>query len=534
MTTASNGLWGRCLFDFNGFHVMLYPIGIQNFESLRKGGYVYVDKTDKIFDLASTGKYYFLSRPRRFGKSLLVSTMEAYFQGKRELFGGLALERLEKEWKKYPVLHLDLSGASYRSKEDLDDKITKFLEKWENEYDVKRIYKTLSVRFSTIIDAVWDKTGTETVILIDEYDKPIIDNLDNPELCDYFRNTLQGFYSVLKEKDGYIKFGFLTGVSKIGKLSVFSGLNNLSDISMLPRYADICGISDNDLHSYFDDGVKELAEANSMTVGQCYERLAEMYDGYHFCRNSEGMYNPFSLLNTLKEKIFSEYWFETGTPNMLVKVMQETAFDITGLSDEEADSSLLSTVSTVFENPVPLLFQTGYLTITGYDEEFGIYRLGFPNREVKTGFLKFLFQYYIPGEQSSGATLVSKMAREIRNGRPEEMMKILEGLFARANYQIQGDAEKDFQYAMYIIFELLGEYVQTEKQTSNGRIDILMQTPKFVYIIEIKTDSSADDALRQIEDKGYDRPFAADSRRIYKIGINFSATDRRISEWKVI
>ena len=493
-----------------------------------------MDKTDKIYSLASSGKYYFLSRPRRFGKSLLVSTMEAYFQGKRELFRGLAMETLEKEWKEYPVLHLDLSGASYTSREVLDSKLANALDIWERQYDIQKRYSAASVRFANVIDAACEATGQQTVILIDEYDKPIIDNLDDPELQEYYRSALQGFYSVLKSKDGQIRFGFLTGVTKIGKMSVFSGLNNLNDISMESGYADICGISEDDLHKYFPESVSELAEANGMSEGQCYDRLAEMYDGYHFCRKGDGMYNPFSLLNTFKKREFNEYWFETGTPSFLVKIMQRTSYDITHLTDEEVDSSLLSTVNTVFENPIPLLYQSGYLTITGYDPEFALYRLGFPNREVKTGFLNFIFQYYVPGETTSGMTLISKMARALRGGKPEEMMKLLEALFARANYQIQGNAEKDFQYAMYIIFELLGEYVQTEKQTSNGRIDILLQTKDYVYIMELKVNGSADEALKQIEEKGYDRPFSADPRRLFRIGVSFSSANRRIDEWKVI
>ena len=512
---------------------MLYPIGIQNFEKLRDGDYIYVDKTDKLYNLVNQGGYYFLSRPRRFGKSLLVSTLEAYLQGKKELFKGLAIESLEKNWTEYPVLHIDLSGVTYDEEEVLPKVLGQKLSEWETAYGVTGTADIIGLRFQSVIKAAYENTGRPVVILIDEYDKPIIDNLDNPDIQEYYRKTLQGFYSVLKAMDGCIKFGFLTGVTKIGKLSVFSGLNNLRDISMLPQYADICGISEKDLHSYFPESIRELAAANSLTEEQCYAKLAEMYDGYHFCEDSVGMYNPFSLLNTFASNKFREYWFETGTPTFLVKVMQQTQYDISALSDQEVDSSLLSTVNTVFENPVPLLYQSGYLTIRGYDEEFGLYRLGFPNREVKTGFLNFIFQYYLPGEQTSGITLITKITRALRSGKPEDMMLLLESLFARANYQIQGDAEKDFQYAMYIIFELLGEYVQTEKQTSNGRIDILLQTKDYVYIMEIKTDSSADAALQQIDEKGYDRPFATDSRRLFRIGVSFSKENRRIEEWKI-
>ena len=512
---------------------MLYPIGIQNFKDLRNGGYVYVDKTDKIYNLVSTGKYYFLSRPRRFGKSLLVSTMEVYFQGKSDLFKGLAMESLEKDWMHYPVLHLDLGGKTYLGREDLDSVLDRHLNEWEALYGIGKRYPQPDMRFHDIIEGIYRKTGAKVVVLIDEYDKPVIDNLDNHALQEYYRSVLQGFYGVMKSEDECIRFGFLTGVTKIGKLSVFSGLNNLNDISMDSIYADICGISEDDLHEYFDGGVGELAEANGLSVEECYARLKKWYDGYHFSEDSPGIYNPFSLLNTLQKRKFHKYWFETGTPTFLVKVMQRTSFDITALSDEEVDSSLLSTVNTVLDNPIPLLHQSGYLTVTGYDSEYGLYRLGFPNIEVKTGFLNFIFQYYIPGEQTSGMTLILKMSRALREGRPEDMMQLLDSLFARANYQIQGDVEKDFHYAMYIIFELMGTNIQTERQTSNGRIDLLIQTDRFIYVIELKVDSSAEEALRQIGEKGYAKPFASDSRRLYRIGVNFSTSTRRIEEWKI-
>ena len=326
---------------------MLYPIGIQNFESLREGGYVYIDKTDKIYALVSTGKYYFLSRPRRFGKSLLVSTLEAYLQGKKELFKGLALESLEKDWTEYPVLHIDLSGVTYDAKEVLPEVIGQKLSEWETTYSVTNTSDILGLRFQSVIKTAYEKTGRPVAILIDEYDKPIIDNLDNPDIQEYYRKTLQGFYSVMKTMDRYIKFGFLTGVTKIGKLSVFSGLNNLNDISLESGYSDICGISDTDLHRYFGESVNELAAANDMTEGECYSRLAEMYDGYHFSRKSYGMYNPFSLLNTFKKKEFSEYWFETGTPSFLVNLLKRTDYDIRRIADNdvEIDSDMISGVN---------------------------------------------------------------------------------------------------------------------------------------------------------------------------------------------
>ena len=513
---------------------MLYPIGIQSFEDIRRGGYVYVDKTALIYKLAATGKYYFLSRPRRFGKSLLVSTMEAYFKGKKELFDGLAVASLEKDWTEYPVLHLDLSGVAYNQEEVIAKVLSNALCKWEKEYVSENNSDIPGIRFGNVIEAACRKTGRQVVILVDEYDKPVIDNLDRPELRDKIREELRGFYGVMKSKDGCIRLGFLTGVTKIGKMSVFSDLNNPKDISMDARYTDICGVSETDLTDCFAESVRELAEANGLSEEECRQKLALMYDGYHFCEDSTGVYNPFSLLNTFDSLKFREYWFETGTPSFLVKVMRKTSYDVTRLSSDLVGSSLLSDVNTAFLNPVPLLYQSGYLTIKGFDPRFNLYTLGFPNMEVKDGFLNFLLGYYAPIQSDSTNTLISLMSMDVESGNPEGFMTRLDALFARTNYQIQGDCEKDFQYAMYIIIELMGEYVETERTTSNGRIDILIKTKDYVYIIEIKTDSTPDDALAQIEEKGYARPFADDPRRVFRIGVNFSTANRRIDGWKVI
>lgn len=368
---------------------MLYPIGIQDFEKIRKDGFVYVDKTDLVYKMAQKGGYYFLSRPRRFGKSLLVSTLEAYFSGKKELFDGLSIAELEKDWIQYPVLRFDLSGKQYKSISDLTETLFQHLVKLEGLYGVKPQFESPEARFKDVIDAAYAKTGLGVVILIDEYDKPIVDSLGDEKLNESFRSLLQGFYGVMKAKDACIKFGFLTGVTKIGKLSIFSGLNNLKDISMDARYTDICGISDKDLKKYFGESVKELAVANDLSVEETYTQLAEMYDGYHFCEDSPGIYNPFSLLNTLDSKRFREYWFETGTPSFLVKMMKETSYDVTRLSGDEVGSSLLTNVDLAFANPVPYLYQFGYLTIKDYDKEYKLYKVGFPNKEVKDGFLNW-------------------------------------------------------------------------------------------------------------------------------------------------
>lgn len=514
---------------------MIYPIGIQNFEKIRTEDFLYVDKTAEIYKLAKEGRYYFLSRPRRFGKSLLVSTMEAYFSGRKELFSGLAIEKLEAEWKQHPVLHLDLSGVSYTDESVLERVLSDKLAKWETLYGAVNTSDILGLRFKEVIEAAYNKTGNQVAILIDEYDKPIIDNLGNEPTLSHLRSTLQGFYSVMKSMDARIRFGFLTGVTKIGKMSVFSGLNNLNDISMIPDYVDICGISETELHEYFDESISELSSANEMSKEDCYVKLKSMYDGYHFCEDSIGIYNPFSLLNTFQNKKFREYWFETGTPGFLVEVMRKTSFDVTTLENQTVDSTLMSNADAIFENPVPYLFQSGYLTITGYNDMFRLYQLGFPNQEVKNGFLNCLLKYYVPmSPDMSGTTLIYQLWHSITEGNPKLFMQILSSLFANTSYQIQGETEKDFQYAMYIISALLGEYVQVERTTSNGRIDLIIQTKEFIYIFELKVNADADVALRQIDEKGYARPFEGDSRKLFKIGVNFSTATRRIEDWKIV
>lgn len=494
-----------------------------------------MDKTAEIYKLAKEGRYYFLSRPRRFGKSLLVSTMEAYFSGRKELFSGLAIEKLEAEWKQHPVLHLDLSGVSYTDESVLERVLSDKLAKWETLYGAVNTSDILGLRFKEVIEAAYNKTGNQVAILIDEYDKPIIDNLGNEPTLSHLRSTLQGFYSVMKSMDARIRFGFLTGVTKIGKMSVFSGLNNLNDISMIPDYVDICGVSETELHEYFDESISELSSANEMSKEECYVKLKSMYDGYHFCEDSIGIYNPFSLLNTFQNKKFREYWFETGTPGFLVEVMRKTSFDVTTLENQTVDSTLMSNADAIFENPVPYLFQSGYLTITGYNDMFRLYQLGFPNQEVKNGFLNCLLKYYVPmSPDMSGTTLIYQLWHSITEGNPKSFMQILSSLFANTSYQIQGETEKDFQYAMYIISALLGEYVQVERTTSNGRIDLSIQAKEFIYIFELKVNADADVALRQIDEKGYARPFEGDSRKLFKIGVNFSTATRRIEDWKIV
>ena len=511
---------------------MLYPIGIQSFSEIREGGYVYVDKTPQIYNLASTGKYYFLSRPRRFGKSLLISTMEAYFSGKKDLFKGLAMETLEKDWMVHPVLHLDFTGSKYSSVEDLREALDQHLRMWEEKYDVTNRFTTAESRFKAVIDAAYRKTGNKVVILIDEYEKPVIDNIDNEELADVFRRELQGFYSVIKGKDECIRFAFLTGVTKLGKMSIFSGLNNLNDISMDLQSSDICGVSEAELKANFDSSVEELAENNVLSKEECYAKLKTLYDGYHFHHKAAGVYNPFSLLNTFKSNEFRMYWFETGTPTFLVRYLKKGNYDLEGISKDEVSVETLTGTNYVSPQPITLMYQTGYLTITGYDERFRSYTLDYPNEEVRSGFLNSLSQLYAPS-LIQGDFSVSKFVRDIERGDVEGFMSRFTAFLAGNSYEIQGNLELYFQNTMYIMFRMMGLYVRTEYQTSRGRIDITIDTDKYVYIIELKRDQSPEAALAQIEEKGYAQPFLASGKQIIKLGINFSSETRTIDGWKM-
>ena len=515
---------------YYGGRNMLYPIGIQSFEEIRNGGYVYVDKTALIYKLTSTGKYYFLSRPRRFGKSLLVSTMEAYFSGRKELFNGLVMASLEKDWVSYPVLHLDLTGAAYLSIDELYSKFNSFLSKYEERYDICTGERVASVRFENIIDVAYRKTGQKVVILIDEYEKPIIDNIDNPELMEQFRRELQGFYSVIKGKDNAIRFAFMTGVTKLGKMSIFSGLNNLNDISMDARYADICGISEQELKSYFGESVRTLAEMNGLSEEECYKKLASMYDGYHFHYRSPGIYNPFSILNTFNANEFRMYWFETGTPTFLVRYLKQGNYNLDNIAKNDVSVETLTGANYVSPAPITLMYQAGYLTIKDYDQRFNTYNLDYPNEEVKSGFLNSLSHLYAPA-LAGGELSVYQFIRDIEKGDSKSFMERLTAFFAGNSYEIQGDLELYFQNVMSIMLKMMGLYVKTEYQTSNGRIDILFDTDKYVYIIELKRDQSADIALKQIEEKGYDKPFLASGKQIIKLGINFSSETKTIDGW---
>jgi len=510
-----------------------YPVGVQDFESLRKDNYLYIDKTALIYKLVSTGRYYFISRPRRFGKSLLVSTLSAYFQGKKELFEGLAIEKLEKEWKRVPVFHLDLNNGKYDSLEGLNAVLNDHLSRWESIYGTRPSEQTLSLRFAGVIERAHQQTGERVAILIDEYDKPLLQNIGNDEMQEKLRATLRSFYSVIKGNDKDITFGLLTGVTKFGKLSVFSDLNSPDDISISRQWSALCGITEEELCTQLSVGIDEMAEANGMTHDETLARLKKKYDGYHFHQNTEGVYNPFSLLCALRKREFEDYWFETGTPSFLVTLLKQSNYNLNNLVRERQTADNLNSIANAELNPVPMLYQSGYLTIKGYDERFRKYLLGFPNEEVEIGFISFLLPCYVRTTRESPDFFVEQFVEEVESGDVNNFLKRLQTMFADNSYTVQGDKELYFQNTMYVIFKMMGFYVDIERTTSYGRIDMVVKTNDNIYVIEIKLDGTADEALKQIEEKGYAAPYAMDKRKLYKIGINFASDIRGISEWKI-
>ena len=514
---------------------MKYPIGIQNFGEIRRDGYVYVDKTALMHKLVAEGKYYFLSRPRRFGKSLLLSTLESYFQGERELFEGLAVAKLEDKWDRHPIFHLDLNSREYKDESSLVAELNRHVETWEKEYGCEE-YKDRAIeeRFLHVIIAAFEKTGKRVVILVDEYDKPMLQAIGNEAMQAAYRSTLKAFYGVLKTCDRYIRFAFLTGVTKFGKVSVFSDLNNLVDISFDRRYSAICGVSEAELQGYFDASVAGLAEMNGMTKEECYDRLKLDYDGYHFDWNTPSIYNPFSLLNTLSSCQFRDYWFETGTPTFLVHQLQKTNYRLENMTEEKLSADTLNSIDIMDENPLPLLYQSGYLTIKDYDSRFKTFRLGFPNREVREGFVKYLVPFYTPKNENKSLFSIDLFIKEVEQGDAEGFMRRMEAFFANGDYALMGNKELYFHNAIYVFFTLLGFYVEVERHTTDGRMDVLVQTKDYIYIFELKIDQNAEVALKQIEEKGYARPFASDSRKLFKIGVNFSTEKRCIDDWKVV
>jgi hypothetical protein len=507
------------------------PIGVQNFESLRNDKYLYVDKTTLLYKLVTTGRYYFLSRPRRFGKSMLLSTLNAYFSGKKELFKGLAIEKLENDWIEYPVLHLDLNTSEYKTEDDLRNKLSSNLSYWEQQYGENNNQIGLGDRFEGVIRRAYEKTGQRVVILVDEYDKPVLQAIENEKLQDSFRSILKGFYGALKSMDACIKFAFLTGVTKFSKVSVFSDLNNLEDISLDRPYASICGITDEEIDTVFVPYVQRLAQATDRSYDDVRNELKLQYDGYHFVYNSVAVYNPFSLLNTFKKNEFNNYWFETGTPSYLVHLLKKYHYKLEDMASAQVSDKALRGIQSQSSDPIPMIYQSGYLTIVGYNPTYKLFQLGIPNKEVEDGFYNYLLPNYANVSESQSEFYIANFVEEIKTGKIDEFFKRLSSLFADTPYELVKDLENHYQNVLFIVSKLMGFYVKAEYHTSEGRIDLVLQTPAYTYVMEFKLNGSAEEALAQINSKNYSLPFAADNRKVIKIGVNFSSTTRNIERW---
>ena len=510
-----------------------YPIGIQNFESLIKDGYYYVDKTHLVHKLVTEGRYYFLSRPRRFGKSLLISTIQAFFEGKRELFKGLAIDQLTDDWTPHPVLHLDLNTQKYDRPDSLEKVLDDALNGWEKIYGSSPTEYGPAMRFNGIIRRAHEKTGHRVVILVDEYDKPMLQAIGNEELQHAYRETLKPFYGALKSRDGDIRFAMLTGVTKFGKVSVFSDLNNLNDISMWNRFYDVCGISESELEAQFKEDIVELAQANGMDYDACLAELRRMYDGYHFEEDAPGMYNPFSLLNTFAKKKFGYYWFETGTPTYLVKLLQIHNYDLDDMAHNVTSEDVLNSIDAASTDPIPVIYQSGYLTIKDYDKEFGLYTLGFPNQEVERGFVRYLMPFYTNVPPTKTAFEIKRFVMDVERGDYDAFLSRLRTFYADIPYEMQRNLEVHYQNVLFIVFRLMGFHVGVDYHTSNGRVDLVLKTKARIYVMEFKFDGTAEEAMRQIDEKGYATPFMADGRQVVKVAVNFSRDTKTIDKWIV-
>ena len=508
------------------------PIGIQTFAEIRKENYLYVDKTAFVWRIANTGKPYFLSRPRRFGKSLLLSTFEAYFEGKKELFEGLAIAGMEKEWRKYPVLHLDLNAKKYGNSDDLLAMLNQHLEKWETVYGDEKRERSPEERFDYIIRRASEQCGCGVVVLVDEYDKPLLQALGDDALLDDYRKTLKAFYGVLKSSDRYLRFVFLTGVTKFAQVSVFSDLNQLNDIRMKHQYATICGITRQELENTFFPELNQLAKTNELTYEDTLNKMTALYDGYHFCEFAEGVFNPFSVLNVFDGYKFSNYWFQTGTPTFLVELLKKSEYDLRTLIDGiVASASSFTEYRVNANNPIPLIYQSGYLTIKDYDKRFGNYLLEFPNDEVRYGFMDFLVPYYTSVVDDERGFYLGKFVRELESGNVDAFLTRLQAFFADFPYELNEKTERHYQVVFYLVFKLMGQFTGAEVLSARGRADAVVKTPKYIYVFEFKLNGTAEQALQQIDEKGYLIPYQADGRELVKVGVEFSAEKRNIDRW---
>ena len=524
----------------------IMPVGKQDFEEIRQKNMVYVDKTRYVWDLTRTSIPYFLSRPRRFGKSLFTSTLECYFRGKKELFEGLYIydkenARGNNAWTEYPVIAFYLSSGEFNEPDGMSDILNGVLENCINEYGLHDKYaisgKTLTMRFRNVIMNLYNKTGREVVILVDEYDKPLLDTMySNPEQEEKNRSLYKSFFSALKDMDRYLKFVFFTGITKFTKVSIFSDLNQLDDISLDNDVDGICGITEDELLDNFQPEITALADAQGLSHEKCIEKLRKMYDGYHFSEYGVGVYNPFSLLNAFSKRRFKRYWFGSATPEILIKKLQDSDIPLSRIGEDvDATEEELEDYTPENGNPIPLFYQTGYLTICGYDPEFELYSLEFPNDEVKYGFMNSLVPYVLGVRNAENPVSLRYMFMDLKNGKPESFINRLTALLGGIAYPegVQPKYEGEWSRQVYLIMTLLGAHAQTEIHMATGRADCVVKTPDYIYVFEFKLDKPVEDAMKQIEDKGYTVPYQADSRKLFKVGVVFSSEKRNVTEWKI-
>lgn len=515
-------------------NMVKYGVGEQSFKVLREGGFLYVDKTQYIEKIVNGSQYYFLGRPRRFGKSLFLSTLKFFFEGRRELFKGLHADSMDWNWEPHPVLHIALNTWDYSKPGNLNEAFNAHLRKWEKEYEIKPSTDEISSRFREVIERAYELTGKRVVILVDEYDNPLVDTLDNKELFEDYRAQLSAIYSNFKSSADYIRLVFLTGVSRFGKVSIFSGLNNIKDISFWDAFSGVCGITESELLTNFKEGISDFAEARGKTYDKTVALLKKWYDGYHFSANCPDIYNPFSILNFMDRQRLSNFWITSGgIPTILMKSLSRCNEDLSSVFTSKCSEERLLGIDFYQSDPLPLLYQTGYLTIKNYNLRSGLITLGLPNNEVKKGFLNFLLPYYASLGKTEPAILTEVLTEDLEAGNAEGFMKRLQSLFAGYSYEMKLENENNFHNVIYMLMLLIGINVQTEHKTSDGRIDLLITTDKYRYVIELKIDSTPEAALRQIEAKGYPLQFNADGRTIIMVGANFSTETRRLTGYLI-
>lgn len=508
------------------------PIGIQSFEQIRTGGYMYIDKTGYIRDLVNEGKYYFLSRPRRFGKSLLISTLEAYFRGQKELFEDLEISGGETAWTPYPVLHLDLNTSEYKGVDDLRTLLSDFVSTAARRHGVTDdTALPVPLRFKKLVENISAAESRNVVILVDEYDKPLLSAVDDADRYGELQSLLKAFYGVIKTCDSHIRFAMITGVGRFGHVSVFSDLNNLNDISIDEEYNGLCGVSESELSAYFGEYIESMASRNRLSADATAGRLREMYDGYRFSNPefTEGIYNPFSLLNALKKRAFGEYWFESGTPTFLIKLLMNENFDFSRL-EFDVRENVLKGVNVPDKSVVALLYQTGYLTIKRFDPVSGLYTIGLPNREVESGFYSLSYSVYSSANETEFDS--TRFCADLREGNVEGFMQRLKSLFASVPHEQAINTEATFHNLIFLLFTLLGYQTGSETHVSKGVSDLVVRTQEFVYIFEFKYGKTSAEAMKQIADRRYAAPYAADGRQIVTIGVNFSPSLRNIDTWE--